>query len=431
MKIIVVSSVPWNRNNNFGKTFCDIFEGMDDIEFLNIYCDSGKPDNLVNAKYYQITINDILKNLLKPSEKVGKIVELGEHAASLNDKQQSMLNRIKAYRLRIFLWARRFIWWVGRWRTDELEKVIREFDADFLFLPIFKESYMNAVQQYVLKVSAKKAVAYYGDDNYTLRLFSFNPLFWFDRLTQRGTVKKTIGACEYMYVVSDIQKEECERDFSKTCILCTKGADFSGQPKLKEEYREQKKLVYTGNLGNHRWEELFFIGKALDEINQGHKLIIYSGTPLTNKMKNKFDSVRSIEFKGRVSVDVIPDIQTDADILVHVESFRLKERLLVHQSFSTKLVDHFSRSRCTFGVGAKDVAFIDHLIRQNAAVVATTRDEIEIKLRELLDHDNHINEYSIKGFECGKRLHDITKIQKNLREDFTKYLGVNCESINY
>lgn len=429
MKAIVVSSVPWNRNNNFGKTFCDIFEGMEDIEFLNIYCDSGKPENTVKAQYYQITITDLLKNLLKPSVEVGRIVT-NQEAAELDDRQQNILNKIKSHNWRIFLWARRFVWWIGRWRTDELKKVIQDFDADFLFLPIFKESYMNTVQQYVMKVSGKQAVAYYGDDNYTLRLFSLDPFFWFDRLTQRRTVKKTIDACEYMYVVSDIEKEECERDFHKKCFICTKGANFGDKPQLKEQYRKEKRLVYTGNLGNHRWEELFYIGKALDEIDQGHKLVIYSGTPLTNTMQKKFASVKSLEFMGRVPVDDIPQIQSDADILVHVESFRLKERLLVHQSFSTKLVDHFARTRCTFGVGAKDVAFVDHLLKHDAAIVATSRVEIKEQLERLLADDKLIDEYAIKGFECGKHLHGIETIQANLRHDFKKYLGVECESIN-
>lgn len=425
MKVIVVSIVPWNRNNNFGKTFCDIFEGMDDVEFLNIYCDNGKPENSVKAEYYQITINDIIKNLFHPRHKVGKVVSTSGRAQVLNAKQQGWMNKIKSHKWRIFLWARRFLWWIGRWRTEELDKIIVDFDADLLFLPIFKESYMNAVQQHVIKVSGKRAVAYYGDDNYTLRLFSLNPFFWFDRLTQRVAVKKTIDACEYMYVVSDIEKQECERDFKKDCYICTKGADFSMTPLKKNTYSESKKLVYTGNLGNHRWEELYYIGKALDKIGGGHKLVIYSGTPLTKAIETKFASVESIQFNGRVSVDRVPEIQLDADILVHVESFRLKERLLVHQSFSTKLVDHFSRCRCTFAVGAPDVAFVDYLLKEDAAVVATARKDIESKLRCLLNDDNYIAEYARKGFECGKKNHDIQMIQEMLRKHFKQYLGVS------
>lgn len=425
MKIIVVSIAPWNRGNNFGKTFCDIFEGMENVEFLNIYCDSGLPDNNVNAKYYQITFNDIIANLLHKNKKVGRTVEDFSSAHTLSQKQQGFMAKIKTKKWRIFFWIRRFIWWIGRWRTPELEKIIRDFDADLLFLPIFKESYMNSVQQYVQKISGKKSVAYYGDDNYTLRLFSLNPFFWFDRLTQRVTVKKTVDKCEYMYVVSDIEKRECERDFKKDCYICTKGADFSVEPPLKAAYPKFKKLVYTGNLGNHRWEELWHIGQALDKINQGHKLIIYSGTELSDGIKEKFNSTKSIEFMGRVSADKIPEIQQDADVLVHVESFRFKERLLVHQSFSTKIVDHFARARATFAVGATDVASIDYLLSRDAAVVATSRDDIEPKLRKLLGNDEVLNEYAIKGFNCGKDNHDINFIQKMFREHFEKYMGVN------
>ncbi len=425
MKIAVVSIVAWNRNNNFGKTFCDIFEGMDDVEFLNIYCDSGKPENNVKAKYYQITIGDIAKNLISKKHKVGNVVESEDTAEVLSEKNQGILNKMKAHPLRIFFWARRFLWWIGRWRTAELKKIIEDFDADILFLPIFKESYMNTVQQYVQKVSKKPSVAYYGDDNYSLRLFSLNPFFWFDRLTQRRTVKKTIKKCDYMYVVSDIEKNECERDFGKDCYICTKGSVFADTPPLKENYRKEKKLVYTGNLGNHRWEELYNVGKALDKIGARHELYIYSGTPLTEKIKTKFDSVKSIKFMGRVPVTEIPAIQSDADILVHVESMRFKERLLVHQSFSTKIVDHFANARCTFAVGAPDVAFADYLLKTDSAVVATSHEEIEPKLRELLSNDGLINEYAIKGFNCGKENHSIEAIQSRLRKDFKKYFGVS------
>lgn len=428
MKIIVVSIVPWNRNNNFGKTFCDIFEGMENVEFLNIYCDSGKPDNHINARYYQITVSDIVKNLLNKSHKVGRKIEIDcqdEKVISiLSDRQQKMMNKIKSHRFRIFFWIRRFFWRIGRWKTIELERIIQEFDADFLFLPIFKESYMNHVQQFVMRVSGKKAVAYYGDDNYTLRQFSINPFFWFDRITQRGAVKKTIDECAYMYVVSEFGKQECERDFRKNCFICTKGADFSIMPKPKHQYPKRKKLVYTGNLGNHRWEELYHIGLALDKIGKGHQLLIYSGTALNKKIIKKFESVKSIKFMGKVAVDEIPQIQADADILVHVESFRLKERLLVHQSFSTKLVDHFLRCRCTFAVGARDVAFVDYLLKEDAAIVATKREEIQPKLEQLLDNDDLINEYANKGFQCGKRNHDVNNIQSMMRGHFEKYFGV-------
>lgn len=426
MKIIVVSIAPWSRNNNFGKTFCDIFEDMENVEFLNIYCDSGYPDNAVNARYFQITFTDLLRNLRDRHHPVGRTVTSVTEAQELSSQQQGIMQKIKAHPWRIFHWARRFVWWIGRWSPPELRREIENFDADLLFLPIVKESYMNAVQQFVLDCCpGKKAVAYYGDDNYSLRIFSLNLFFWLDRLTQRGAVKRTIDRCEYMYVVSEIEKRECERDFGKKCYICTKGADFSGTPALKESYPAQKKLIYTGNLGNHRWEELYYIGRALDQINGGHELIIYSGTSLPAATLKKLQSVKSIRFMGRAPADRIPTIQSEADILVHVESFHCRERFLVHQSFSTKIVDHYLRGRCTFAVGPEDVASIDWLLREDSAVVATSRKAIGKQLRKLLANDEMLTRYAVKGFECGRRNHDIHAIQAMLRRHFSEHLGVN------
>ncbi len=424
LKILVVSIAPWSRNNNFGKTFCDIFEGMEDVEFLNIYCDNGTPDNSVKARYFQIPFTDLLANLKNRHHPVGKVVAGRQDAVEFTPRQQGILRHIKAHPWRIFRWAQRFVWRIGRWRTPELKREIENFHADLLFLPIFKESYMNTVQQFVLDCCQKKAVAYYGDDNYSLRLFSLNPFFWLDRLTQRGGVKRTIDRCEYMYVVSDIEKKECERDFHKKCFICTKGADFSGDPAVKKNYPPAKKLVYTGNLGNHRWEELYHIGQALDRIGGGHRLFIYSGTSLPASTLKKLQRCQSIRFMGRVPASDIPAIQSDADILVHAESFRLQERLLVHQSFSTKIVDHYLRARCTFAVGAPDVASIDWLLKEDSAVVAASREQIEPQLRRLLSDDNLLAEYAVKGYECGRRNHDIHDIQAMLRRHFALYLGV-------
>lgn len=428
MKILVVSIAPWDRNNNFGKTFCDIFEGMENVEFLNIYCADGKPSNSVKAKYFQITISDLVKNLFHPTYKVGRILEKQSEAEVLSAENQKKYNKIRSHHWRIFLWIRRFIWWIGRWKSPELDKVIQDFHADLAFMPIFKETYMNAVQLHVLKIAGVKSVAYYGDDNYSLRMFSLNPFFWLDRFAQRRMVKKTIDQCEYMYVVTEIEKRECERDFHKVCKICTKGAVFPENPELRKEYRKEKHLVYTGNLGNHRWEELTHIGEALDKIDEGHKLIIYSGTPLTKQIHNVFERIRSIEFRGCIPVERVMDVQKDADILVHVESFRFQERLLVHQSFSTKLVDYFVNARCVFGVGAKDVGFIDYMLHYDAGIVATSVQEIEIQLRRLLNDNRLIEEYAVKGFNCGKRMHDIRSIQKMLREDFHNYLGISNEN---
>jgi len=120
---------------------------------------------------------------------------------------------------------------------------------------------------------------------------------------------------------------------------------------------------------------------------------------------------------GGVSYEKIPQIQEDADILVHVESMDLKERLEVRHSFSTKLVDYFYRSRCIFAVGTPDVASIEYLIKNDAALVATNVVEIKNQLNRIINNPSIINEYAIKAWECGKKNHQIHEIQNRLYND--------------
>ena len=181
------------------------------------------------------------------------------------------------------------------------------------------------------------------------------------------------------------------------------------------------KLVFTGNISSGRYKQLAAIGEAIKKINKDEKkleLDIYTLTPMTAKLKMMLDIDGVVNLKGGVSADEIYQIQKNADILVHVESFDLKNRLAVHQSFSTKIVDYLHQAKCIFAVGPKDVASIDYLLKNDAAIVATTAGEIEKKLIELCDNTALIHEFEKKGWECGKRNHRIETIQQKLKNDF-------------
>jgi len=420
VKLLIISDYPWNKNNSFGKVFTDLFGGMEDIEILNIYCMSGLPKTeMTNISYYQITMGQIIANLKNRKRVVGKIVTDTESGEEMGQTELKWMNRARKTHLSIFSWGRNFIWRIGRWKNQQLIDVVKNFNADIMFTPVYKMPYMNRVQHFVKKINPSvKMVGYYGDDNYSLKQFSLNPFYWFDRITQRGKVRKTIKMCDYMYVVSEVGQEAAEKYFKKKAILCANGADFNVEPKFKESFNNPRKLVFTGNLGNHRWEELLRIGRAIDELGGGATLDIYSASVLKKSILKKYEKCKAINFKGRVPYTEIPKIQEEADVLVHVESFRLKEWLVVRESFSTKIVGQMVASRAQFAVGDARCGSIDHLIRHDAAIVASSKKQIKEQVKKIIEDENYIKEYAMKGFECGRKLHNRSDIQKMMKEDF-------------
>jgi len=432
MRILVLSNTPWSNDNSFGNSFSNIFEGISELEFANIYCRYGRPSNNIVKKYYQITEKSLLRNLFNKNYPSGKEITDNEYV-SLSKSESNILNHARKNRLQIYFIIREIIWKIGRWKSKEFERFIIDFKPDLLFQPVYYSGYLNDIALYIKRLTNVPMICYVSDDVYTLRQFSLSPLFWLRRLLIRPKIKKIINKCSLLYVISDMQKKEYEKCFGVRCKILTKGADFSGEPSLKESCDGPITLVYTGNIGSGRWKMLALLAKAIKEANKEQvraKLHIYTMTPVSKRIKDMLNIENSSYLMGGVPFSEVKQIQQDADVLVHVESFSLKERLKARQSFSTKLVDYFHACRCIFAIGSMDLASIYHLHKNDAAVIATSKDEIKKRLNDIINDPGLLRKYAINAWKCGRFNHQITDIRSNLMKDIKEALGWDDENSN-
>ena len=233
------------------------------------------------------------------------------------------------------------VWRIGRWKSPELKKFVEEFNPDIVFTVLFGSPFLNRLILHVTSLSNKKLVLYAWDNNYSLKQFMLSPLRWINHFINRNSMRKVAKKAELFYVISNVQKTDYEKAFKKDCKVLTKAADFSEKPSLKTVYSKPLQLVYTGNIALNRWKTLSEIANVLENINKDGvkaQLRIYTGNSLTDKMNKALNRGESSFVMGSVSADEVLKIQNEADMLVHVESKDLKNRLLVRQSFSTKIV---------------------------------------------------------------------------------------------
>lgn len=421
MKILVLSSTPWSNDNSFGNTFSNIFEGIDDIEVANISCRPGLPTSCVVKRYFQITEKSLIKNLIKKSFPTGIEIKVDD-----NKIDKSFSENIKARefgskkRWQILFWMRDLIWKLGRWKSQALIDFIEDFKPDVIFQPVYFSSYLNDIVDFIKKYTNVPMVGYVSDDCYTLKQFSLSPLYWIDRLYKRRKVKRTIEQCELLYVISNIQKEEYEKIFTPPCKILTKCADFSDdrKPDFKEP-DDVLKIVYAGNVSSGRYEILSELAKSIEEINQDSKKIqmdIYTLTPLKDKQK-KVLSTDSVHLHPPVSYDEIREIQKNSDILLHCEGFSLKEKLAVHQSFSTKIVDYLETNRCILAIGDDYCASIRYFIDNDCGATATNKNEIKPCLLDLCNNHDLLKQYADKAWETGKKNHSHIKTKQMVKDD--------------
>lgn len=430
MKILVVSSTPWNTNNSFGNSYSNIFHNMsDELEIANLYCSDGIDNDPIVKRAFHITPKRLLKNLIDRRINTGVEIPInpitkGKEKGPLIDGK--IIHFAKTHRWRIFFWGRDMLWRIGRWNSDELKQFLHDFNPDLIFCPIYEKPYMNRIQLSIQRELDVPMLGYITDDNYTLHQFSLSPLYWIDRLMNRRLVKKAIDQCKILYVISNSQMKEYDSIFRKNCKILTKGFNFSSNRPENQTFQTPYTLFYAGNIGANRWKSLEVIGKAIKRINHNRnlfKLDIYTATPLTSTMERNLDIPGCVRIHGAVSYQKVVELQRKADILVHVEPTDLFHKWTPWLSFSTKIVDYFYSNRPILAYGLLEQASLSHLKQNDAAMIASTQVEVEEWLKNILNNNNILQYYADQGWRCGENFHDIHKFQIMLKKDFREVLG--------
>lgn len=427
-KILVVSINAW-RDNTGINTLIDFFKDWDKDKLAQIYTRSALPQTRVCDNFFQISENAVIKSIFTRNTKTGKVVynqqvetQQGKDDLEIEQKRYSHKHKWTSF----LSLCREFIWDLGKWKTKELDDFIDAFNPDVLFFPIYPTVYMGKIQRYILKHAKKPIVAYLADDNYTYRAVKKNPFSLWHRFLLRGQVKYLIKHSSQVLVIAPKQKEEYDRIFGVNSKVLTKGIDFTQYPLNQKPLNVPIKMVYTGKLIIGRWKSLAAIANALGEINKTDtkiELDIYTTDELTPKQETALNK-NGCQVKGALTLEQVQEVQAQADILVFVESLERKYKNAARLSFSTKITDYLKSGKCIFSIGDKDIAPIDYFKRYDAAVTATTYQEIGEKLQVLAENPTLILEYSKKAYACGKEHHDKEKMCKVLIEAIeSAYIG--------
>lgn len=419
MKLLVISNSEWRDDNSFGSTFTNFFDGIDNFEIANIFCREGTPSTKVCDKFLKITDKNLFKALL---HKIADPAICVNNDRSLkHNADNKTLSFIKRKRWSIFYILREFLWEISKYKRDNFYHFIESFSPDAILLPTYSFGYINKMALYLKNKYNIPIISYMSDDEYSLRRVSFSPIFWLNRLYQRKWVIRSLKNSDKVFVISEVQKNELFNDLNIKAEILTKSLNFeTDMPKLKKPSNHIK-LIYTGNLGDNRWESIAKLGSIIDEINneitdKKISIDIYTGTLLNNKIKSTFKSIKSINFKGFVSSDKLADLWNSADYLIHSESLRKTDSYIVHQSFSTKLVDYMHSGRCIIAIGEKNLASIQHLDKNECALVLTEFLTAKSKLLNLFSNDNTYVKYIENAWKCGLKYHNKSTVLNMLKK---------------
>ena len=218
---------------------------------------------------------------------------------------------------------------------------------------------------------------------------------------------------EKLYVISDIMKNDYEKYLHSECGVLYKFPDTSRKLKEYEIQCGKLQFLFTGNIGSGRWKTLALIGDTLMESGIG-EMVIYTPTPMTAKMRKRLSNC---VLKDPVSPEMVVSLQNEADVLVHVESFDLKDKLEVRYSISTKVMDYISAERCIFAVGPEDIASISFLNDNNLALVATNKESICSVIEKIKNDREACKKYAMNSHCYMTKMSEMEPQQEILYKD--------------
>lgn len=424
-KVLVVNINVWQDSSAI-RTMPEIFACWQRDRVAQIYTRAGLPDTKVCDEFLQINENSVIKSILKRKLVTARRVSNSSQKQGVADEElkkerQRYKLAAKGYSPLLAL-CRDLVWALGKWKSKELDEFLIDAAPDVLFMPIYPVVYMSRIHRYIIKKTGKPVVCYLADDNFSYKVCGKNIFARIHRMWLRKVNIPLIKNCDKLFVIAPKTKEECNVLFGKDAELLTKAIDFS-----KVEFKEKKaelplKMVYTGKLIIGRDRALMHIAEAVARINEKSERLIFEvyapGTP-DEKFLKAFEG-KGCRFMGSVPKEKADALQEEADILVFAESLDKKHYNAARLSFSTKITDYFKNGKCIFALGSKEIAPMEYLINEDAAVAVTDYSDIEANLRRLCDNPSIVEEYSKKAYECGQRNHDSEKV-------FGNFKNVICE----
>ena len=428
MKVLIISAEVWRDDTNGGNVLSNIFGGSG-YEFAQIYCNPGQPQNKLCKNYYQMTDSMMIHSILG-NVKPGKAIRYSEYPCDFSSRNQiaepenkKFYNFFRKHRFEIFYVIRSLIWKLAKWKNEELGNFIKNFNPDIIFAPCYASHELLAIDRFAKKVAGVPVISYISDDNYGLRQFRVDPVYWLNRFVLRKNMRKTFKIYDLIYTMTDEQKEEYEKALNCNMKILKKSGDFEKVP-AKQGVNKPIRLIYTGGIYCGRWKTLAKIAESIKEINKDSvKMVldIFTGNELTEKQKKLLDDGVNSRVHSAVSQQELKEEYRKSDIALHVESFDLKYKLLTRLSFSTKIIDCMASGCAVMAVCWKEHSGYIYLKNNDIAICTDDYRNISSVLKRCVDNQNIILEYAQKVKEFGIKNHSCDTIRKEFLGDFESF----------
>lgn len=421
--LVIVSS--WNDQNAVGNTYSNWFGGNEwsDDQFACICTRLQKPSNSVCKLYYRFTDIEILKKYLC-SHKIGHSF-IWDCTEPLHANDSDVTNERRLVES-LHRKPNHFIYYVqeklrlqGKWVNQNLIDFLKEFKPDIIFTTANGICMPKDFVQYIRMYTQAQIVLYISDD----MLGKYKTFPWYRRRAQIRGFEYAIESADLIFGASKLLCEEYQKQFDVQITPLYKGCEIT-QP-IKKKTNSIVRFVYAGNLFYGRADTLAVLASAIEQLNQTGMqatLEIYTGTTVSPEIEKKLNLGNSSRIMGLKPYSEIKEIQNQADIILHVESFDQEQIDYVHYSFSTKIMDCLQSGSGIWAIGPSGIASIEYFRNIPGARVTCNLAQLPKTVEEILLNKESLLTAALQSRNFAIEKHDIHTVRAELKQAFSQLL---------
>ncbi len=408
LKVLIISHNPITTYQSMGKTLASLFSNFNCEDLCQLYIYPTIPDIDFCSSYYRVTDKDVLDSYFKFSVNGRTIkkeeINIVQHSMYENDGDKNLYSN-KKNKNSFRMICRDLIWKFSHWYNKDLKNWLKEQGVTHIFVAPGMAKFIYNIALKISKDFNLPIISYVCDDYYFVK----KPKGVLDRIRVRGLqkkIKKLMKKTSHLVTICEDLSQLYSKEFSVPSTVIMTGTNYSISKKtiIKDN---PTSITYMGNIRCNRYNSLVEIGKALQEINSNcntdYHLNLYT-VENDNSILEKFEGISTIRMCGYVTGEEFDKIFHSADILLHTEAFDSESIDMVKNSVSTKIADSLASGIPLLAYGPKEVASMQHLIKNDCAVTATNKDELEKLLYDLFETPKNV---------IGNRVDNALKVARN------------------
>ncbi|OMD60021.1 hypothetical protein BSK62_26085 [Paenibacillus odorifer] len=384
-KVLLISHNALGKENNMARTLENQFMGLGSEQIAQLFFSDENPNSEYCDNYFRISDSEVLRSVYSRKE-VGNKVNITLHEC-MDNKDEWIKTKIrkKGNRRPAVYLIRNLIWLLGKWKSKKLDDWLDEFKPDVIYFASGDYAFSYIVTLYIAKRRNIPVIIGCYDDFYVDKRKTINPLYHITYQNLMKKVKELFDFSSAFVAVSDMMVEDYSKLFNKKGYTLYTPTNLLS---ISNNLNKTDLIIYAGNLGHGRAEQLISLGRALKKIGFPglDHINVYSGE-IRTEITGRLTDENGINFCGRVTAEKVQELMLSSKYVVHTESFDETLKKRVKYSLSTKIADCLASGACIIAFGPKEVASISYLEKDKAACVISDEASLENKLHYLFTSD--------------------------------------------